>query len=167
MSAFDRLAVGETREIGAYRFSAEEIVRFAAAYDPQPFHLSEEGGARSLFGGLCASGWHTMAVMMRVFVDFMNREAERAGRRGEAPLRPRVSPGFDDLKWLRPVYPGDTITFTGEVVGKRRSKSRPGWGIVTLAMRGVNQKAQPVLAVTSHMFVATDDVEAEPLTDRA
>jgi acyl dehydratase len=105
--------------------------------------------------------------MMRVYVDFMNREAEHAKRRGEAALRPGVSPGFDDMKWLRPVYPGDTITFTGEVVAKRRSKSRPGWGILTLAMRGANQKGQPVFAVTSHLFAATEDEESGILTDRA
>ena len=80
---------------------------------------------------------------MRAFVDFAVREAEQAKRRGEVPLRYGVSPGFDDLKWLRPVYPGDTITFTGEVTAKRRSKSRPGWGIVTLATRGMNQKGDP------------------------
>ena len=133
MTAFDRIALGEARELGAHHFTADEIIRFAAAYDPQPFHLDEEAGARSLFGGLCASGWHTAAAMMRAFVDFAVREAEHAKRRGEAPLRYGVSPGFDDLKWLRPVYPGDTITFTGEVTAKRRSKSRSGWGIVTLA----------------------------------
>lgn len=167
MTAFERIAVGEVREIGAHHFTAEEITRFATSFDPQPFHLSEEAGARSLFGGLCASGWHTMAVMTRVFIDFMDREAEHASRRGEAPLRRGHSPGFDDLKWIRPVFPGDTISFTGEVIAKRRSKSRPGWGILTVAMRGVNQKTQPVLALTSHMFVATDEVEAESLTDRA
>ena len=167
MSAFDRIALGEPRELGAHHFTADEITRFAAAYDPQPFHLDEEAGAQSLFGGLCASGWHTAAAMMRAFVDFAVREAEHAKRRGEAPLRYGVSPGFDDLKWLRPVYPGDTITFTGEVTAKRRSKSRPGWGILSLATRGMNQKGEPVFTVTSHLFVATEEEVAHSFTDRA
>ena len=167
MTAFDRIALGEARELGAHHFTADEIIRFAAAYDPQPFHLDEEAGARSLFGGLCASGWHTAAAMMRAFVDFAVREAEHAKRRGEAPLRYGVSPGFDDLKWLRPVYPGDTITFTGEVTAKRRSKSRSGWGILTLATRGMNQKGEPVFTVTSHLFVATEEEVAHSLIDRA
>jgi acyl dehydratase len=166
MSAFDRIVLGETREFGAHHFTADEITRFAAAYDPQPFHLDEEAGAQSLFGGLCASGWHTAAAMMRAFVGFAGREAEQAKRRGEVPLRYGVSPGFDDLKWLRPVYPGDTITFTGEVTAKRRSKSRPGWGILTLATRATNQKGEPVFAVTSHVFVGTEEVGSTPLSDR-
>ena len=157
MSAFDRIAIGEAREFGAHRFTADEITGFAAAYDPQPFHLDEAAAAQSLFGGLCASGWHTAAVMMRAFVDFIGRETEQAKRRGEPPVRYGVSPGFDDLKWLKPVDPGDTVTFTGEVIAKRRSKSRPGWGVLTLATRGANQNGEPVFAVTSHLFVATDD----------
>jgi len=166
LSAFDRIALDEPRELGSHHFTAEEIKRFAAAYDPQPFHLDEEAAAHSLFGGLCASGWHTAAVMMRAFVDFVGREAEQAKRRGEPPLRYGVSPGFDDLKWLKPVYPGDTITFTGEVVAKRRSKSRPGWGILTIAMRARNQKGEPVFTVTNHLFVATEEEQSDLLSDR-
>jgi acyl dehydratase len=166
MSAFDRIPLNERRELGAHHFTADEIKRFAAAYDPQPFHLDEEAGARSLFGGLCASGWHTAAVMMRVFVDSLARDAEQAKRRGEPALRYGVSPGFDDLKWLRPVYPGDTITFASEVVAKRRSKSRPGWGILTLATQGRNQTGAPVFSLTSHLFVATTEDEPEPLGGR-
>lgn len=166
MSAFDRIVLGGPRELGSHHFTPDEITRFAAAYDPQPFHLDEEAGAQSLFGGLCASGWHTAAVMMRAFVEFVGREAEQAKRRGEPQLRYGVSPGFEDLKWLKPVYPGDTITFTGEVVAKRRSKSRPGWGILTVATRGTNQKDEPVFAVTSHLFVATEDEKSDPLNGR-
>jgi acyl dehydratase len=166
VSAFDRIAVGEPRELGSHHFSADEIKRFAVAYDPQPFHTDEEAATHSLFGGLCASGWHTGAVMMRTFVEFIEREAERARRRGEPPLRYGVSPGFDDLKWLKPVFAGDTITFTGEVTAKRRSKSRPGWGILTVTTRGNNQNGERVFAVTSHMFVATEDEQADPHGDR-
>jgi acyl dehydratase len=165
MSAFDRIALGEPRELGSHHFTTDEIKRFAAAYDPQPFHLDEEAGAQSLFGGLCASGWHTAAVMMRAFVDFVAREAEQAKRRGEPPLRYGVSPGFDDLKWLKPVYPGDTIAFTGEVIAKRRSESRPGWGILTIATRGSNQNGDPVFTVTNHLFAATEE-QLDPVKDR-
>jgi len=166
MSAFDRIAVGEPRELGSHYFTADEIKRFATAYDPQPFHTDEEAASHSLLGGLCASGWHTGAVMMRTFVDFIDREAEQAKRRGEPPLRYGVSPGFDDLKWLKPVFAGDTITFTGEITAKRRSKSRPGWGILTVTTRGKNQKDEPVFTVTSHMFVATEDERADPHGER-
>jgi acyl dehydratase len=166
VSAFDRIALGEPRELGSHHFTIDEIKRFATAYDPQPFHLDEEAAAHSLFGGLCASGWHTAAAMMRAFVDFAGREAEQAKRRGEPRLRYGVSPGFDDLKWLKPVYPGDTIHFSGEVVAKRRSKSRPGWGILTLRTRGTNQNGEPVFEVTSHLFVATEDEQLDSLNDR-
>jgi acyl dehydratase len=166
MSAFDRIPLGEARELGSHHFTADAIKRFAAAFDPQPFHLDEAAAAQSLFGGLCASGWHTAAAMMRAFVDFSRAEAEHARRRGEAPVRYGVSPGFDDLKWLRPVYPGDTITFSGEATAKRRSKSRPGWGIVTFAMRGANQRHEPVFAVTAHLFVVTDDAPVAAFSDR-
>ena len=153
MSA-DDIAIGDTFELGAHRFTAEEIKRFAGAYDPQPFHLDEEAAAASLLGGLCASGWHTASAMMRQLVDYLRRRAEEAAARGETPLKIGPSPGFDDLKWMKPVYAGDTITYASRIVGKRASASRPGWAIVSIETTGTKQTGEPAFVVTGHVFVA-------------
>jgi acyl dehydratase len=154
MTAYERIAVGDVREYGRHLFTAEEIKRFAGAFDPQPFHMDEAGGQASIFGGLCASGWHTASVMMRLLVDSFAREAELAVARGEPAPQFGPSPGFDDLKWLKPVYPGDEVTFSARVVGKRLSKSRPGWGIVSTEVTGVNQNGKRVFVVTTQVFAA-------------
>src|SRR5690606_16911919 len=155
LMTFDRIAVGDVHDFGAHTFTLDEIKRFAHAYDPQSFHVDEEAAAKSLFGGLCASGWHTASVMMRQLVNYFRKEAEAAAARGEAfaPFGP--SPGFDDLKWLRPVFPGDTIRYVARVVAKRASQSRPGWGILSIETTATNQKGEPVMVVTGHVFLAT------------
>jgi acyl dehydratase len=157
VTAYDRIALGEIRELGAYTFTADEIKRFARAYDPQSFHIDEEAAKASIFRGLCASGWHTASVMMRLLVDYSTREEASAASRGEVPLRRGLSPGFDSLKWLKPVYAGDTITFVGQVVGKRKSASRPDWGIVSMETTGTNQKGEPAFTITTHVFVRSQD----------
>jgi acyl dehydratase len=151
---YEDFVIGSTHPFGAHRFTAEEIRRFALAYDPQPFHLDEAAARESPFGAICASGWHTAAVMMGLLTRYFARVAERARLEGRAvaPLGP--SPGFDDLKWLRAVYPGDTIDYTGRIVSKRESASRPAWGLVTFETTGVNQKGETVFVVTGHVFVA-------------
>lgn len=154
MTTYERIAVGDTHELGSHLFTTEEIRRFADAFDPQVFHTDEAAAKDSLFGGLCASGWHTASAMMRQLVDYFGREIERATARGEPAPRLGPSPGFDDLKWLKPVYPGDRIAFSAIVVGKRPSGSRPGWGIVSMETTGANQKGEPVFAITTHVFVA-------------
>jgi acyl dehydratase len=154
MSAYERIAIGDSVAFGAHRFTAEEIKRFANTYDPQPFHTDEAAAAKSHFGALCASGWHTSAVMMRLFVRHFAGEIERAKARGETAPQLGPSPGFDDLKWLKPVYAGDEIAFSGVIVAKRESRSRPGWGIVSIEMTGINQKGEPVFAYTGHVFAA-------------
>jgi acyl dehydratase len=156
-TAFERILVGQARTLGSHTFTAEEIKRFAAAYDPQRFHMDEEEAKASTFGALAASGWHTASAMMRLLVASFAGEAEAARARNEAPLRYGPSPGFDNLKWLRPVYAGDTITYAATVAAKRPSRSRPGWGIVTSDVTGTNQKGEPVFAVTTQVFVRTDD----------
>lgn len=151
---YEDVVIGSTHPFGAHRFTAEEIRRFALAYDPQPFHLDEEAAKASPFGAICASGWHTASVMMGLLTRYFARASERARLEGRAvaPLGP--SPGFDDLKWLRPVYPGDTVEFTGRIVAKRVSASKPAWGLVTFETTGVNQNGETVFAVTGHVFVA-------------
>lgn len=152
---YEDFVIGSTLAFGAHRFTAEEIRRFALAYDPQPFHLDEEAARESPFGAVCASGWHTASVMMSVLTRYFARAAEQARREGRTvkPLGP--SPGFDDLKWLRPVFPGDTIRYVARVVAKRTSQSRRGWGILSIETTATNQKGEPVMVVTGHVFLAT------------
>lgn len=151
---YEEFVIGSTHPFGAHRFTTEEIRRFALAYDPQPFHLDEAAAKESPFGGICASGWHTASVMMGLLTRYFTRASERARLEGRivAPLGP--SPGFDDLKWLRAVYPGDTIAFTGRIASKRDTASKPVWGLVTVETTGVNQKGETVFVVTGHVFVA-------------
>jgi acyl dehydratase len=152
MPWFEDTEIGGVRELGSVAFSQESIVAFAKAYDPQPFHIDPEAAKASQFGGLCASGWHTAAACMRLVVDWHRREREAEIARGETPAIMGPSPGFRDLKWLRPVYPGDTISYSTEIVGKRLSASRPGWGITTHRLSGKNQRSEPVIEFTSTAF---------------
>jgi acyl dehydratase len=156
MSAYERIAVGDEHHYGSHTFTADEIKRFAGAFDPQPFHMDEDAAAASHFGRLMASGWHTAAVMMKLRVAYLTKEMERSTSRGEKALRFGPSPGFDDMKWMRPVYAGDTITFSDRITAKRESKSRPGWGIVSMETTAFNQNGEQVFAVTGHIFAAID-----------
>jgi len=153
MAYFEDMKVGDVREFGSYIFTAENIISFAKKYDPQPFHLSEEAGKKSLFGGLCASGWHTGAACMRKIVDFNKRQLEEALARGEKPIASGPSPGFKNLKWLKPVYVGDTVTYTSEIVELRESATRPEWGIMFAKIVGVNQKGERVYEFDSSAFM--------------
>jgi acyl dehydratase len=157
VTAYERIAVGDVHDYGSHTFTAEEIKRFARAYDPQAFHVDEAAGAASHFAGLAASGWHTAAVMMKLRVAYFVKEAERAAGRGETYPRFGPSPGFDDLKWKKPVNAGDTITFSDKVIARRASKSRPGWSIVTFEAVGVNQRGETVFSMTGHVFAAIGD----------
>src|ERR671927_1543413 len=139
MRFFEDMRVGDRAEIGRHTFTAEEIKSFAQRFDPQPFHIDEAAAAQSLFGGLTASGWHTACLWMRLAVEYRRREDDERRARGEPVAALGVSPGFRDLKWLKPVYVGDTISYASEVVEKRASRSRPGWGLVFSKNTGTNQ----------------------------
>jgi acyl dehydratase len=159
MTGYERIVVGETFDCGIHTFTAEEIKRFATAYDPQRFHIDEVAAAETHFGALCASGWHTAAAMMRQFVGRLYAEIEAARARGEPAPNLGPSLGIDELKWLKPVYVGDEITFSGRIVAKRESGSRPGWGIVSVESTGVNQSGETVFSCVGHILVAkTEDV---------
>ena len=136
---FDDLEIGERRELGSYLFTAGEIIAFAGIYDPQPFHIDAEAAKHSSFGGLVASGWHTAAVWMMLMIAERDRQASLhpAGTTG-----PQLgsSPGFRNLKWLKPVYAGDTLSYSTEVIDKRETRSRPGWGLVFNRNSAINQK---------------------------
>jgi acyl dehydratase len=153
MKYFDDLRLGDKFAVGSHLFTAEEIKAFASRFDPQRFHLDKEAAARSHFGGLCASGWHSASMWMRLMVDYRRRFDEERRARGEAVVQLGASPGFRDLKWTRPVYAGDTITYESEVVALRVSNSRPGWGLMSLRNRGTNQSGTLVLSFVSTVFI--------------
>ena len=153
MKFFEEVIVGEKTELGRHTFTAEAIKAFAAQFDPQAFHLDEAAAARSHFGALCASGWHTAAMWMRSMVDYNRRDDEARRARGERVAVLGPSPGFRELKWLKPVYVGDTITYATEVLDARASNSRPDWGLMTIRNTGVNQKGELVISFISVAFV--------------
>jgi acyl dehydratase len=153
MKYFEDIHVGDRRELGRHTFTAEEIKSFARRYDPQPFHLDEAAAAASHFGALVASGWHTAAIFMRLWVGFQREMVAQMRERGEPIARTGPSPGFTNLKWLRPVYVGDTVAFASEVIEKRASASRPEWGIVVSRATGTNQKGEVVYEFQGVGFV--------------
>ena len=146
MSAYDSIVLDEPANFGTFEFTAERIKDWARKWDPQVFHTDAEKAKHTSFGGLCASGWHTCAVMMRLQVDYF-----RSGAGQRLDFGP--SPGFEDLKWLRPVYAGDRITFVGRISEKRLSRSRPGLAILTTPVVATNQNGETVMSVTGHLFV--------------
>jgi acyl dehydratase len=162
MNYFEDLAIGERVELGSHTFSAEEIKTFATRFDPQAFHTDEAAAARSPFGALSASGWHTAAMWMRLWVERQKRQHAALREKGEPIAAAGPSPGFRDLKWLKPVYVGDTISYAMEIVETRPSARRPQWGLVTLRNTGANQKGELVLS-----FISTAFVERRSAQDRA
>ena len=133
-SYFEDFTQGQTFDLGTLAVSREDIVEFAAEFDPQPFHLTEEGGKASLLGGLAASGWHTGSLVMKLLATgLLNRSACRG------------SPGIDRLQWKRPVFPGDTLTAAAEVLETRGLNSKPDLGLVTLRVTADNQSGVNVL----------------------
>ena len=152
MRFFEDMSVGERTDLGSHTFTAEEIKAFAQKFDPQRFHVDEAAAAASHFGRLCASGWHTAAVYMRLFVDFERREADAARARGETPARDGPSPGIRDLRWLKPVYAGDTISFAREVKELRETTRQPGWGLMVAYNTGTNQHGELVFSFVGAKF---------------
>lgn len=143
LGLIDDIRPGTVLEYGSYDFTPENMLRYARRFDPQAFHLSEEAGKASHFGGLSASGWHTAAAWMATSIRYWQQRA------AEQPL-PKRGPGlgFVDLIWRRPVLAGDRLTFRSRVVDARRSASRPGWGILTQRNYAHNQHGLPVFAFT-------------------
>lgn len=150
MIYFEDIAPGQTQSFGSYEVTKGEVLEFAEKYDPQPFHLSEEAAARTHFGRLAASGWHTCAMTMRMLVENMS-VVEQAGL---------GSPGIDNLRWIKPVYPGDTLRCETEVLEKRRSKSKPDIGLFKSRARVFNQDDAMVLEMVSNGLIRVRDPEA-------
>ncbi|MEJ8472695.1 MaoC family dehydratase [Roseibium algae] len=150
---FEDICIGDVLDIGVHTFSPEEIIRYAEKFDPQPYHLSEEAAQQTHFGRLCASGWHTASIYMRLLV-LKNQEIERAARQRGAPIALiGPSPGLEELKWRLPVFAGDTISYKRCVSGKTESRSRPDWGIVHGENHGTNQNGETVFSFKSNVFV--------------
>jgi len=145
MQYFEDIAVGRVRRFGLYAVTRDEVVAFAEKFDPQPFHLSDDAAAKTHFGRLSASGWHTCAMTMAMIVEDLKAN-QQAGL---------GSPGIDELRWLKPVYPGDTLTCESEVTEKRVSASRPEMGIFKSKMTVFNQDGVAVMTFISNGLVAT------------
>jgi len=141
---FEDIATDETFPLGGHTFTAEEIIRFASAYDPQYFHIDPELARHSHFDGLVASGWHTVCVGHRKMVDALFAEEERLRRQGQEPGVSGPSPGVNAMEFKAPVRPGDTVSYELLVTGKRPSNSIPGWGLLFNRLTATNQRGELV-----------------------
>ena len=151
---FEDAETGREVALGSYEFTRDNVLEFAREFDPQAFHIDDAAAASSHFGRLCASGWHTAAAQMRCFVETLRRMREAAASRGEVLPEMGPSPGVDNLEWLKPVYPGDTVSFSMTVTGRRELRSRPDWGLIFTRHEGVNQNNQPVFRFDGKVMVA-------------
>lgn len=150
MLYYEDLTIGQKTRTGEYEVTRDEIVDFASKYDPQPFHLDDEAAAATHFGRLAASGWHTCAMTMHL----MTRRWETTGR---ASLG---SPGIDEIRFLRPVHPGDRLRVEMEVISKRRSKSRPEMALVRTNIVTSNQNDEAVLTMIATDMIAVRHPES-------
>ncbi|MCA8900828.1 MAG: MaoC family dehydratase, partial [Hyphomonas sp.] len=130
----------------------EEVIEFATKFDPQPFHLSDEAAANTHFGRISASGWHTGAMTMRLMVDSWKDQEPTAGL---------GSPGIDELRWVKPVYPGDELRVEMELIGKRRMKSRPDMGISKSRQTVFNQNDEVVMTLVSNGLIAVRNPDSD------
>ncbi|MFN5780419.1 MAG: MaoC family dehydratase, partial [Novosphingobium sp.] len=149
MLYFEDLEIGTKASFGRYEVTREEVLEFAAKYDPQPFHLSDEAAAKTHFGRISASGWHTCAMTMRMLVDNIT-ERKQAGL---------GSPGQDELRWHRPVYPGDVLRVETELLEKTRSRSRPEMGSFKSIVTVLNQNDEKVMTFRSIGLIAVRNPE--------
>ncbi|SFU19995.1 MaoC family dehydratase [Mesorhizobium sp. YR577] len=155
MTLDEFLGIGTTVTLGSHRFEPEAIKAFAAKYDPQPFHMDEKKAENSVFGRLCASGWHTTATWMRYNLE---QQALADGKWDGPGPKPEFgpSPGFKNLKWLKPVYAGETVTFTRTGLSHRPVASRPGWRLVTIRADAFDSTGDKVLEFESAVLVKAD-----------
>lgn len=138
---FEDFVVGQTLELGSHEFTTDSIIAFGQAYDPQVYHVDPERAGSSVFGGLIASGWHTAVVYMRLLVDGLLGTTESLG-----------SPGVDQVRWLKPVRPGDVLTARITFLDSKPSRSRPDRGIVRSRGEMVNQDGELVMQLEAVNF---------------
>jgi acyl dehydratase len=136
---WEDLQPGTVLELGTVSPTAEEIKAFATQFDPQPFHVDEQAGRESVFGGLCASGWHTCAMAMRLTVDNFLRNSSSMG-----------SPGLEKLSWMKPVFPGDVLTLRHRILESRPLRSKPDIGLVRSVWEMFNQHGEQVLLMEGY-----------------
>jgi len=139
---FEDFSTDWTAEYGPRRVTREEIVGFAAQYDPQPMHLDEEAARQTMLGGLAASGWHTCAIMMKMIADGLLLDTASMG-----------APGIDEVKWLRPVRPGDSLTVRGSVTAVRASQSKQDRGFVTFFWEVFNDRDERMMTLICPQMV--------------
>jgi acyl dehydratase len=149
---FEDRQLGELTDFGSHTFAKDEIVAFAGAFDPQPFHLDEAAAKASLFGGLCASGWHTALFAVRGHIRSRLEGNSKARAEGVPLAAYGPSPGFRNLSWHKPVYVGDTLEYRGRLAQKIDLKSRPDRGILATDIAARNQRGEIVLMVTSQIL---------------
>ena len=145
MQYYEDLEIGRSQSFGNRAVVREEVMEFAAKYDPQAFHLDDEAAAKTHFGRLSASGWHTCAMVMSMLVE--NLKINKQAGLG--------SPGVDELRWLKPVYPGDTLRCESEILSKRVSATKPEMGFFKSKLVVFNQDDQPVMSMISNGIIAT------------
>ena len=136
MRYFEDFKPGDVIELGARTITKERILAFAREFDPQPFHTDEEAAKRSIYGGLLASGWHTGSLLMRILYDGLLHDAASLG-----------SPGIDELRWLEPVRPGDTLAGRMTILEAIPSRSKPDRGIIRSLIEMRNQHGAVVLSI--------------------
>jgi acyl dehydratase len=146
---FEDYVPGRTVDCGSFTLSEPEIIAFAKEYDPQPFHVDPVAAAEGPFGGLIASGWHTTSMMMRLLVEHFISPESGLG-----------AAGVDEVRWPRPVRPGDTLRVRATVLETRRSNSKPDRGIVRSVAEVTNQDGETVMRVTAINFVRVRGKEA-------
>ena len=151
MLYYEDIEIGHRQSFGRYEVTREEVTQFASKYDPQPFHLDDGAAAQTHFGRLSASGWHTCAMTMAMLVE--NMKSNRQAGLG--------SPGVDELRWVKPVYPGDVLRVESEVIEKRRSQSRREMGIFKSKSTTFNQNDEPVLTMVSNGLIRVRDPESD------
>lgn len=149
---FEDRHVGETYSLGSHSFDRESVLAFARQFDPQAFHLDEAAAKASLFGRLSASGWHTTAIWIRQFVRYRQEIERDMTSRGLPHAQYGPSPGFRNLRWFKPVYPGDTIEFRGRVDAKLDWRSRPDRGLIETENQGRNQNGDIVFAIRGRIL---------------
>lgn len=153
MKYYEDMIVGTvTKSPRSYKVTREEVIDFASKYDPQPFHLDDEAAAETFFGRLSASGWHTAAMTMRLMVESMQ---------GKEPSAGLGSPGVDELKWHKPVYPGDELRVETTLISKRRMKSRPEMGLTRSQQKVFNQDDELVLSMIGNGLIKVREPEAD------
>jgi acyl dehydratase len=149
MKYYEDIIVGQKQTYGKKLVTREEVIDFASKYDPQPFHLDDDFAAKTHFGRLSASGWHTGAMVMAMSVANMSQGEGQAGL---------GSPGIDELRWVKPVFPEDTLSCETEVLEKRRSKNRPEMGIIKSRVTCRNQHGEVVMTYIANGLIATRDL---------